>query len=70
MASEMIYVRKGPSWDLPDLAEQLRSLNNGREILYTRKYEEDLISSMMRDWEEDGDDDDIDYDDDEEERER
>jgi len=70
MASEMIYVRKGPSWDLPDLAEQLRSLNNGREILYTKKYEEDLISSMMRDWDEDEEYDDIDYDDDEEERER
>ena len=68
MASEMIYVRKGPSWDLPDLAEQLRSLNNGREILYTKKYEEDLISSMMRDWDEDEEYDDIDYD--EEERER
>jgi len=71
MVSEMIYIRKGPSWDLPDLAEQLRSLNNGKEIVYTRKYEEDLISTMMRDWEEDGEYDDFDYDDDdEEERER
>lgn len=69
MASEMIYVRKGPSWDLPDLTEQLRSLN-GREILLTKKFEEDLISSMMRDWDEDEEHDDIDYDDDEEERER
>ena len=72
MASEMIYVRKGPSWDLPDLVEQLKRFNDGKDILYTRKYEEEMINAMMRDWEGDEDDfDDLDgYDDDGEERER
>ena len=72
MASEMIYVRKGPSWDLPDLVEQLKRFNDGKDILYTRQYEEEMINAMMRDWEGDEDDfDDLDgYDDDGEERER
>ena len=72
MASEMIYVRKGPSWDLPDLVEQPKRFNDGKDILYTRQYEEEMISAMMRDWEGDEDDlDDLDgYDDDGEERER
>ena len=65
-------MRKGPSWDLPDLVEQLKSLNDGKDILYTRKYEEEMINAMMKDWEGDEDDfDDLDgYDDDGEERER
>ena len=58
MASEMIYVRKGPSWDLPDLVEQLKRFNGGKDILYTRQYEEEMINGMMRDWE--GDEDDFD----------
>jgi hypothetical protein len=73
MASEMIYVRKGPAWDLPDLVEQLTGLNGGKEILYTRAYEEETIDAMMRDWEgeDEGFDDDLDgSDDDGEERER
>mmetsp|Transcript_35619 Transcript_35619/g.78066 ORF Transcript_35619/g.78066 Transcript_35619/m.78066 type:complete len:619 (+) Transcript_35619:2-1858(+) len=58
MAREMVYVRGGPEWDLPDLIDQLTTYNEGREVLYTKEYEEALIAGMMIEEDETDEDDD------------
>ena len=46
LADEMVYVRRGPGWDLPDLVDQLQRITGNEHIVYTRKYEEHIIQEL------------------------
>jgi len=57
MTNDIVYLRDSSSWVLPDVTSQLTKLNNGRDLLYTRKFEEQLLNTLSSEEEEDEDDD-------------
>jgi hypothetical protein len=46
MAKDMIYCRATQPWDLPDIVDQLVKLNMGKNILFTKEYEDHLIHEI------------------------
>ena len=38
MTNDILYLQDSSSWVLPDVTSQLTKLNNGRDMLYTRKF--------------------------------
>ena len=57
MTNDIVYLQDSSSWVLPDVTSQLTKLNNGRDLLYTRKFEEQLLNTLSSEEEEDVDDD-------------
>jgi hypothetical protein len=56
LVNDLVYIRDESSWVLPDVTSQLTKLNRGREALYTRKFEEQLLDLLGGDHDEDDED--------------
>ena len=57
LAADMVYVRD-TTWDLPDIVHDLSKNNSGKDVMYTRQFEEYLMEQIAKDEERyDGDDD-------------
>lgn len=51
MAEAMVYSRDAKDWKLPDVTEQLMSLNDGEQVRYTHDYEEQLLEALANEME-------------------
>lgn len=47
LTKQMVYLRDSSSWMLPDVTLQLVELNGGRDVFYTRAYEEDVLRRVI-----------------------
>ena len=47
MTKDMIYLRDSKSWVLPDVTPQLVKLNGGRNVFYTRQYEDQIMQEVI-----------------------
>jgi hypothetical protein len=46
---DSIYVRDQDTWDLPDITAQIKALNKGRAVRFSRDYEDELLTEMLSD---------------------
>jgi ribosome-binding ATPase YchF (GTP1/OBG family) len=56
LVKDVLYIfniRDEYFWELPDVTSQLKKLNHGKEVLYTRKFEKQLMDLMGGDHDED-----------------
>lgn len=47
MTKQMVYLRDSTSWMLPDVTLQLVELNGGRDVFYTRQYEQEILKQVI-----------------------
>jgi len=57
LAADWIYLRDSKRWKLPDITEQMVELNGGKDVLYTKEYERQILLAFRKAEEEENYDD-------------